>query len=126
MASASRLLTCALCLLPGALPGAQQPTFRAGVDVVAVDVQVIGGDGRPLSSLKKGDFDVWLDGRPRRVVSVDLIRYAERRAPREAAPTRRPQSRRAVACETRVARLFWRWMNRVLTSRRGSDIVRPP
>ncbi len=53
------------------------PVFRSGVDLVAVDVQVVGGDGTPIESLGPGDFDVSIDGRRRRVVSVDFVRSTQ-------------------------------------------------
>jgi VWFA-related protein len=40
-----------------------------------VDVQVTGRDGRPLESLTPADFQVFLDGRPRRVVSAVFARH---------------------------------------------------
>jgi VWFA-related protein len=51
----------------------QTPTFRAGVDLVAVDVQVVDKDGAPIPSLKPGDFDVSIAGKRRRVVSADYL-----------------------------------------------------
>ncbi len=51
----------------------QTPTFRAGVDLVAVDVQVVDKDGTPIASLKPSDFDVSIAGKRRRVVSADYI-----------------------------------------------------
>ena len=55
---------------------AQQPTFRSTVDLVAVDVQVVDKDGRPIGSLKPGDFEVQIAGKKRRVVSADFIESA--------------------------------------------------
>ena len=55
-------------------PDAQQtPAFRATVDLVAVTVQVVDADGRPVSGLSREHFDVTIDGKNRRVVSSDLI-----------------------------------------------------
>jgi VWFA-related protein len=51
----------------------QTPTFRAGVDLIAVDVQVIDKDGTPIRALVPGDFDVAIGGQRRRVVSADFI-----------------------------------------------------
>jgi VWFA-related protein len=48
--------------------------FRSTVDLVAVDVQVVGKDGAPLGGLGIDDFQVTLNGHPRRLVSVDFIR----------------------------------------------------
>nr|PZN82611.1 MAG: hypothetical protein DIU54_14910 [Acidobacteriota bacterium] len=54
----------------------QQPTFRAAVDLVAVDVQVVDKDGFPVVELGPDDFEVQFNGRARRVVSVDFIQSA--------------------------------------------------
>jgi VWFA-related protein len=51
----------------------QTPTFRAAVDLIAVDVQVIDKDGTPIRALAPGDFDVTIGGHRRRVVSADFI-----------------------------------------------------
>jgi VWFA-related protein len=59
-----------------AAPDEQTPTFRAGVDLVAVDVQVVDKDGTPIPSLKPGDFDVSIAGKRRRVVSADYLQSA--------------------------------------------------
>ena len=37
---------------------AQGPTFRTGVDVVAVDVSVVDGNGKPVEDLLAPDFVV--------------------------------------------------------------------
>src|SRR5262245_39524066 len=54
----------------------QTPTFRAGVDVIAVDVQVVDGNGQPIDQLPVGKFSVTIDGHDRRIVSVDQVRYS--------------------------------------------------
>jgi VWFA-related protein len=65
----------------------QQPTFRASVDVVVVDVQVVDGDGRPVTTLDRNKFEVTIDGRQRKVVSSDLIQTSIITTPvRSAAP----------------------------------------
>lgn len=58
----------------------QQPTFRSGVDLVAVDATVLGGDGHPIDSLGPEDFQIKVDGRPRRVVSAQFVSQAARNA----------------------------------------------
>jgi VWFA-related protein len=57
----------------------QQPTFRSGVDVIAVDVQVIDKDGFPVADLTPDKFQVTVDGRPRQVVSAALVGTALKR-----------------------------------------------
>ena len=66
-------------------PAAQGPTFRTGVDVVAVDVSVVDGNGKPVSDLLAPDFVVKIDGQARRVVSADHVRIDVDAARREAA-----------------------------------------
>jgi VWFA-related protein len=52
---------------------AQQATFRSTVDLIAVDVQVVDGQGRPIARLGPEQFEVSIDGRQRRVQSADYI-----------------------------------------------------
>ena len=47
--------------------------FRVSVDVVAVDVQVIDREGRPVPDLGPEKFNVTINGRRRRVVSAERI-----------------------------------------------------
>jgi len=44
-------------------------TFRSGLDVIAVDVQVIDRNGMPVSGLAPDKFEVTINGRRRRVLS---------------------------------------------------------
>ncbi len=75
----SRRLGLAVALVMGgvlvATPGAQQVTFRSAVDMVVVDTQVVDRDGAPIDKLSAKDFQVWINGQSRRVVSADLVRY---------------------------------------------------
>jgi VWFA-related protein len=50
-----------------------QTTFRSGLDVIAVDVQVIDRNGAPVPGLGPDKFEVTINGRRRRVLSADLI-----------------------------------------------------
>jgi VWFA-related protein len=65
-------------LVVGVVPARSQektgeaPVFEAGVELVAIDVSVVDGDGRPVQGLGPEDFEVRVDGRPRRVVSVEF------------------------------------------------------
>jgi len=61
--------------LAGQQTQAPRPTFRAGVDLVRVEVQVVDRDGVPIPQLGLTDFEVKIDGRKRPVVSADLINY---------------------------------------------------
>ncbi len=69
------LLTAAT-LSAGQQQGATQKpttTFRSGLDVIAVDVQVIDRNGVPVSGLGPDKFEVTINGRRRRVLSADLV-----------------------------------------------------
>jgi VWFA-related protein len=48
----------------------EQPVFRAGVDVFAVEVSALDRDGKPITDLTAQDFVVTVDGKPRRVRAV--------------------------------------------------------
>jgi VWFA-related protein len=52
---------------------AQPPVFGVGVDVVAVDASVVDADGRPVLGLGPEDFRVEVDGKPRRVLTVEYM-----------------------------------------------------
>jgi VWFA-related protein len=62
---------------PDQAPPVQGPTFRTGVDVLAVDVTVLDSRGSPVTDLGAAEFTVKIDGRPRRVVSAEYIRVAQ-------------------------------------------------
>jgi VWFA-related protein len=55
--------------------GGAPPTFRSSVDLFALDVQVVTGNGLPLAGLRPHQFTVRIDGQPRRVASVTFVRY---------------------------------------------------
>jgi VWFA-related protein len=52
----------------------QQPTFRAGVNFVRVDVMVHDGKGQPITDLSQADFEVLEDGKPQTIEQFRLIR----------------------------------------------------
>lgn len=92
-------LVVACCAVATALIGAQAPqqgqpqepapptpTFRTGVDVIAVDVAVTNGRGQPVEDLLAPDFVVRIDGQPRRVVSAELVKIDVEAARREVDP----------------------------------------
>jgi VWFA-related protein len=54
----------------------QTPVFRASVDLIAVDVQVVARDGTPIPGLAADDFTVTIDGHARRVISADYVQSA--------------------------------------------------
>lgn len=53
----------------------QQPIFRAGVDVVAVDVHVVDGAGRPVPGLTPEEFAITVDGTPRSIVAANYVSH---------------------------------------------------
>ncbi|HEY7515994.1 MAG TPA: hypothetical protein VIC87_16010, partial [Vicinamibacteria bacterium] len=68
------LATALLALPLGAQePKVETPVFTVGVDVVAVDVNVVDERGNPYRGLGPEDFTVTVDGKPRRLVTVEYI-----------------------------------------------------
>ena len=63
----------------------QGPTFRTGVELIAVDVGVVDPKGVPIEDLLAPDFQVKIDGQLRRVVSAEQVRIDVDAARREAA-----------------------------------------
>ena len=79
------------------------PTFRSGLDVIAVDVQVVDRNGDPVPGLGPDKFDVTINGRRRRVLSAELIESRsatsltpEERAAATAGPPVRPTLPRVI------------------------------
>jgi len=60
--------------------------FRAGVDLVTVDVAVVGKDGKPIVGLEPENFSIVAGKRPRRVVSAEYIAAKGRPAVATAGP----------------------------------------
>jgi VWFA-related protein len=79
MRSRAAALTAGAALLLLAAPrwlsvsAQEQPVFRSGVDLVTVDVSVIGPDGRPVDDLTADKFQVLVDGVPRRIVRAVYV-----------------------------------------------------
>ncbi|MBL8139018.1 MAG: VWA domain-containing protein [Acidobacteria bacterium] len=77
-----------------ATPGDQPPVFRAGVEVLPLDVTVLDRDGRQVVDLTAAEFMVEVDGKARRVVSAEYIRLTDAlaagTAPRGPAPVVAP------------------------------------
>ncbi len=75
----SQLVALSACAVLGSSLGAQSsqtpPTFRASVDLIAVDVEVVDAGGHPVVGLRPDMFTVSIDGRRHRVVTADLISY---------------------------------------------------
>src|SRR5262245_21222146 len=75
-----------------AQPAEQQPTFRAGINYVGVDVIVTGRNDAPVIDLKREDFEVFEDGKPQPIEQFRLVRI-NAAGNVGAPPPRRVQSR---------------------------------
>ena len=80
----------ALPAVVAAQPPEGQLTFRSGVDVIEIDVNVVDRDGRPITDLDPSDFRVRIDGDDRRVMQAQYVSL--RPEPRSAAAVA-PRSR---------------------------------
>src|SRR6185503_11702327 len=68
----------------------QVPVFTSRVELVRVDVQVVERSGSPVVGLGLDDFQAWLDGRPRRVVSAELVNFTYEKPSSVDGPMRTP------------------------------------
>jgi VWFA-related protein len=88
-----------------AVPTVPEPSKRAvfssDVDVVAVDVNVVDKQGRPIRGLGLEDFTISVDGGPRRVISADFVSQATEE---EAAPAPRTDPDRVVSTNEGIRR----------------------
>ncbi len=71
---------------PAAPPGTQRqttrrPTFSLTTNVVIVNVSVLDRNGRPIETLTKDDFQLFEDGKPQTLQSVDLERLGTKPLP---------------------------------------------
>lgn len=69
----------------------QQPVFRTDVELIEVDVTVLGDDGQPLEDLRGPEFAVTIDGQPRRVVEAQYISLRPDRSDARAADEAPPE-----------------------------------
>ena len=60
-------------LLAAVVQAQQLPVFRAGVELLEVDVSVIDDAGEPVRDLAASEFAVSVDGDPRRIVAAQFI-----------------------------------------------------
>lgn len=102
-----RILGGALALAgaAGLVAGAQQPSFRAGTELVVVDVSVLGKDGEPVRGLQPSDFTVTIDGKPRAVRTLEYVDQSAAPAPGEERPLR-PVSSNAPEARGRLVLLL--------------------
>src|SRR5215218_932743 len=68
----------------GQAPQPQQPpiTFRAEVNYVEVDARVLDRDGKFITGLQAGDFQVLEDGKVQKVTAFSLVNIPLERAER--------------------------------------------
>src|SRR5215203_3958202 len=62
---------------PSPKPQVPRPVFRAGVELVSIDVTALDGNGRQVTDLTAGEFEVEIDGGRRQVSTVEYIRSAD-------------------------------------------------
>lgn len=84
-----------------------RPTFRAGTNLVRVDVAVADHKGHPLLDLQQHEFEIFEDGRPQAIESFKLVRVNGEQDPgdEESLPIRSNEHGRAEAAREEV-RLF--------------------
>ncbi|MBI2834901.1 MAG: VWA domain-containing protein [Acidobacteria bacterium] len=67
-------------------PQQPSPVFRSGVDLVTADVTVVDSAGHPVRDLQAADFDLKVDGAPRRIVSIQFVGERAGAAPPDLGP----------------------------------------
>ena len=55
----------------------QVPVFRAGVELISVDITALDNNGRQVTDLTAAEFDVEIDGDQRQVSTVEYVRSAD-------------------------------------------------
>jgi hypothetical protein len=55
----------------------QAPVFRAGVELVSIDVTALDNNGRQVTDLTAADFLVEIDGDKRQVSTVEYVRSVD-------------------------------------------------
>ena len=62
-----------VAMAQGVVAQQQPPKFQSSVDVTSIDVSVVDDRGQPILRLTPADFNVRIDGNPRRVVSAEWV-----------------------------------------------------
>ena len=84
----------------GGVAQTQRPVFRAGVELITVEVQVVDRAGKPIAGLSADAFDVSLDGRKRRVVSATFVSHLSGTVPASVGGSLNPGATVPVAATT--------------------------
>jgi VWFA-related protein len=105
---AAAIIAPVLLAQPPAAPR-QQPTFRAGTNVVRVDVTVLDKSGKPLTDLTRDDFIVAEDGVPQTVDAFRLVEANGQPTDNLSLPIRSREHAYAEAArdDVRVFVIFW-------------------
>lgn len=87
----------------------QPPVFRAGTNVVRVDVSVSNRRGEPVTDLTRDDFEVSEDGTPQAIQSFELVRLDGTPLDARSLPIRSPEHAAAEAArdDVRLFLIFW-------------------
>jgi VWFA-related protein len=64
-----------LPLAPWALQAQQPRSFRAGVDLLTIELRVLDRQGRPVQGLRPEDFQIELDGQRRPVQAMEYVAF---------------------------------------------------
>ena len=73
MRALAGLLSSLIALAAVRAEAQQPPVFSTTRDVVAVDVSVVDGQGRPVKGLAADDFVITVDGRARTILSAEFV-----------------------------------------------------
>jgi VWFA-related protein len=107
-------------------PQPQVPTFRAGVNLVRVDVIVSGRDGKPVIDLTEADFEIAEDGKPQKIETLKLVRIDGVPQPGDAAPREiRSLSDEETEAAREDARLYAVFLDDYHVRRASAMSVRP-
>lgn len=90
-------------IAPPAFPqqaaNSRDPVFHSNVKLVVVNVNVVGRDGKPIETLTKDDFQVFEDGKPQRIQTLELQRLDNKPLPPETFASRTPPPPRPVTAK---------------------------
>ena len=98
------VISLSAAILVSAVALAQNPQFKAGVDVVEVDVTVLDKAGRPVTDLTAADFEVRERGERQRIDTIYLVSEAAPATPAPGLPAPTPGTR--VATRALPPRVF--------------------